>query len=205
MKLQNDKFIIDISLIDTESCVFKDSIAYFKENEKCELSKTRIITVDDGNTVSKIALVGDLFLYDEDSAVLEDSVLTVLQNDMLVQIDLYSCRMIKYSFIEEFGGNFRLFLITTGYFVFGESAIAVYDKDLKQVWSFSGKDIFAARRDGTDLIIGKNYIKLYDFEGNFYELDFNGKLIGKIMNGATENRKPKNEESLITQKTINPF
>lgn len=111
--------------------------------------------------------------------------LTVLQNDMLVQIDLDICQVVKQKFIEEFGGNFELHLTPVGYLVCGESAIATYDKDLNQIWSFSGKDIFAATSDKTAFTIEKDTIKFYDFEGNFYELDFNGKLITEMINGST--------------------
>ncbi len=181
MKLQNEKFIIDITTLDTAKCAFNDDyIVCFRENAKYEFSKTRIISVDSGDTINKIALVGDFFLYDENCAVLENSVLTVLQNDMLLQIDLNTCQVIKQKPIEAFGVNFELHLTPVGYLVYGESAIATYNKDLNQIWSFSGKDIFAATSDKTAFAIEKETIKLYDFEGNFYELDFTGKLITQV-------------------------
>ena len=52
---------------------------------------------------------------------------------------------------------------------------------LNQIWRFSGKDIFAPARDKTTFTIENDSIKLYDFEDNFYELDFNGKLITEII------------------------
>ena len=56
---------------------------------------------------------------------------------------------------------------------------------LNQIWRFSGKDIFATVSDKTAFTIENDSIKLYDFEDNFYELDFNGKLITEIMNMVT--------------------
>lgn len=187
MKLQNEKFRIDISAVNTD-CLNLEvcGCVNFKENANDKFSKSHIITVDNGERVSKITLVGDMFLYDENCAVLENSVLTVLQNDMLVQIDLNTCQVIKQKPIEEFGGNFQLHLTPVGYLVYGESAIATYDKLLNQIWSFSGKDIFAVASGEQAFKIGINTIQLYDFEGNFYELNFNGKLVTETMNGSTD-------------------
>lgn len=182
MKLQNEKFTIDIAVINTTNCNFNDDhVVYFQENAEDEFSKTHILVVDNGEEIHKIALVGDAFLYEEHCAVLEDSVLTVLQNDILVQIDLNVCRVIRQKPIEEFGGNFELHLTPVGYLVYGESVVATYDSELNQIWRFSGKDIFAPVRDKTTFTIENDSIKLYDFEDNFYKLDFNGKLITEII------------------------
>ena len=181
MKLQNEKFTIDIAVINTTNCNFNDDyVVYFQENVEDEFSKTRILAIDNDETIHKIALVGDMFLYEEHCAVLEDTVLTVLQNNMLVQIDLNAYRVVRYKPIEEFGGNFELHLTPVGYLVYGESVVATYDSELNQIWRFSGKDIFAPVRDKTTFTIENDSIKLYDFEDNFYELDFNGKLITEI-------------------------
>lgn len=134
MKLKNNKFKIDIVTVSADSLNLKaDDCVYFGENAEDEFSKSRIITIDNGNTIRKIILVGDFFLYDSYCAVLTDSVLTVLQNDKLVQIDLNTCRIAKQKSVEEFGGSFELHLTPAGYLVYGESSVAVYDKDLNQM------------------------------------------------------------------------
>ena len=178
MKLQNEKFTANITAVDTKNLnLDNQSFIYFEENAKNEFSKSHIISVDNGTRVVQIILVGDLFLYDEHCAVLEYEVLTVLQNNTLVQINLGTSQIIKQKQIEEFGGNFELHLIPTGYLVYGESAVATYDKDLNQIWSFSGKDIFVPTRDRPALEIGAHTVSFYDFENNFYEIDFSGKVI----------------------------
>ena len=181
MKLQNEKFTVRITVVDTESLNLNSQcFVYFKEKAKNELSKSHIISVNSGTKGSQIILVGDLFLYDEHCAVLENEVLTVLQNNTLVQINLGTSQIIKQKQIEEFGGNFELHLIPTGYLVYGESAVATYDKDLNQIWSFSGRDIFVSSGDGSAFKVEKETISIHDFEGNFYELDFSGKVIKEI-------------------------
>ncbi len=181
MKLQNEKFTVNIMVVDTQNLNLDNQcFVYFEENAQNELSKSHIISVDNGTWVGQIILVGDLFLYDEHCAVLENEILTVLQNDTIVQIDLCTCKIAKHKQIEEFGGNFELHLISAGYLVYGEGAVAAYDKDLNWIWSFSGKDIFVTRRDRPALKIGAHTVSFYDFEDNFYELDFGGKIIKEI-------------------------
>ena len=70
-----------------------------------------------------------------------------------------------------------------GYLVYGESVIATYDSELNQIWNFSGKDIFATISDKTAFTIENDSIKLYDFEDNFYELDYNGNVIREVLRG----------------------
>ena len=51
------------------------------------------------------------------------------------------------------------------------------DLDFKKQWSFSGKDIFVSISNREPFTIRENLICLYDFENNYYEIDFNGKQI----------------------------
>ena len=96
MKLQNEKFTANITAVDTKNLnLDNQSFIYFEENAKNEFSKSHIISVDNGTRVVQIILVGDLFLYDEHCAVLENEVLTVLQNNTLVQINLGTSQIIK--------------------------------------------------------------------------------------------------------------
>lgn len=55
MKLQNEKFTIDITVINTTNCTFDDDYAiYFQENAEDEFSKTRILVIDNGETIHKL-------------------------------------------------------------------------------------------------------------------------------------------------------
>ena len=51
------------------------------------------------------------------------------------------------------------------------------DNNLSEIWKFIGKDIFASICNKKVFEICNDRIKLYDFEDNYYELDFNGKQI----------------------------
>ncbi|MDE5737188.1 MAG: hypothetical protein K2H93_02355, partial [Oscillospiraceae bacterium] len=62
--------------------------------------------------------------------------------------------------------------------LYGEYIIYRIAKDLSIKWEFSGRDIFV-RYEGNApaFIMKKDRICLYDFEDNYYEIDYNGKLI----------------------------
>ena len=58
-----------------------------------------------------------------------------------------------------------------------ETEITMVDRDFNKKWSFSGKGIFASFSGKHFLEISNNSICLYDFEKNYYEIDFNGNLL----------------------------
>ena len=54
------------------------------------------------------------------------------------------------------------------------------DFEFNKKWEFSGKDIFVSISDKMAFELCENSIKLHDFEGDFYEIDFSGKLISEV-------------------------
>ena len=61
--------------------------------------------------------------------------------------------------------------------IHGEMEITMLDNEFNKMWSFMGKDIFASVSGKEPFEICKDRIKLYDFEDNYYEIDFCGKCI----------------------------
>ena len=53
------------------------------------------------------------------------------------------------------------------------------DDEFNTVWKFSGRDIFVSVSGKNAFELTEQSIKLYDFEDNFYEIDFDGKLINE--------------------------
>ena len=51
------------------------------------------------------------------------------------------------------------------------------DFDFKVKWKFSARDIFVTLDNTKAFELCNDRIKLFDFEKNYYEIDFNGKLI----------------------------
>ena len=51
------------------------------------------------------------------------------------------------------------------------------DFDFCKKWSFSGRDIFVSQFREKPFEICDNLIRLYDWEDNYYEIDFDGNLL----------------------------
>ena len=183
MKLENDLCTIETVLTD----VFPDAEAENSDKynfvynpldyEKFDYYKVLVINVDIHSRSYSIALVGDGNSYDEDCAVLEGTILTVLQGWDVIQINIENGQIVKRISFDSMGCIFGIFALNGGYLIYGETDITMLDHDLCRMWSFSGYDIFVSTTDKTPFEIKSDRICLYDFEDNYYEIDFNGKVL----------------------------
>lgn len=138
------------------------------------------VQIDLFSKIISIALIGSLYSSDKDCAVLEDKTLTILQNDSIVQLNVNDGTMINFKEFDCFGCNYGIYRIQNGYIVYGEIDIIMLDFEFNKKWEFSGKDIFVSISDKKAFELCENSIKLHDFEGDFYEIDFSGKLISEV-------------------------
>lgn len=139
--------------------------------------KAFIFDVDFYGHIKKIALVVFATEPEGNIAVLKNDVLTLLQNERFLRIDLSEGYIIEEKSFEILGSVFETREFENDYIVYGEIEIARFDKLFNKLWSFSGKDIFVSNSDKKAFEISDNRIKLYDFEGNYYEIDFDGKVL----------------------------
>ena len=135
------------------------------------------IHVENRNKEYDIALVGGYFSYDSDCAVLEENRLTVLQDDKLTQINLNDGNIIFCKRFDSFTTNFAIYEAPCGYVVYGEMQITGLDKNFEKLWHFMGKDIFVTCSGKNPFELCENSIRLYDFEDNFYEINYDGTLL----------------------------
>lgn len=142
-----------------------------------DLSKTLSIAVDLGDRAYRIALIGSIYSRDDDCAVLEENTLLVLQNDTITKINLYDGSLLLHKNLNCFGCNFGVYRVNDGYILYGEIEITMLDMELNPKWSFSGRDIFVSRSEEESFVICDDGIELYDWQGNFYKIDFGGTLI----------------------------
>lgn len=64
------------------------------------------------------------------------------------------------------------------YILYGECEICRFSSDLTVQWEFFGKDIFVRYADDEPaFIMREDRICLYDFEDNYYEIDYDGNII----------------------------
>lgn len=182
MILQNEICYIEINIDETYTIDSADNRHYdvtlnpgnYGHND---FSKTLAIHINLYSEEYQIALIGPYYSYDSDCAVLEDDILTILQNDMITQIKITNSTIVRHVLLDCFGCNFAIYKINKGYIIYGEIEIIMLNFDLEKQWSFSGRDIFVSISNKDPFTIRENSICLYDFEDNYYEIDFDGKQI----------------------------
>ena len=178
---QIDKYFVEITLDETYTIDSADNKRYDyvlnpSNKRRGDMYKVLHISIKGVQNVD-IALIGDYYTYPEDCAILEGDTLTVLQNDYITQIDLMSVQIIAGYELDVFGTTFSIYRMSDGYLIYGEIEIIKLDNEFNVAWKFSGRDIFVSILGNNAFEIAEQSIKLYDFEDNFYEIDFDGKLI----------------------------
>lgn len=182
MVLVNEKCCVEIKIdqtytVDSTDNRYYDVVLNPCNYKKSDMSKTFSIHVDLLEKEFCIALIGPFYIYDDNCAVLEDETLTILQDNTITQIRITDGTIIHHIELDCFGCNFAIYKIDNGYVLHGEIEITMLDLDFIKKWSFSGKDIFASVSGKQSFEICDNFICLYDFGDNYYEIDFNGNLI----------------------------
>ncbi|MBR2860940.1 MAG: hypothetical protein IKB86_03790 [Clostridia bacterium] len=182
MKFKNNLCTVCISVKDSFSFddpqnkrydVILDPLNYSNE----DYIKVFEINVYLFNKQKKLALISRWGEPTDDIAALDGSILTLLQNNAFLQIDVMKGRVINVKPTDIFGCVFSLNKFGDDYIVYGEMEIARFDSKLNKLWSFSGIDIFFSPTGKTAFEMTKDTIKLYDFNDTFYEIDYNGKEI----------------------------
>ena len=177
MVLQNEIARIDISTDETYTIGSADNRHYDAVlnptgYRRSNLSKTFSIHIDLYSKEFQIALIGSFYSLDSNCAVLEDDILTILQDDTITQIKITDASLVRHIALDCFGCNFAIYKVKKGYIIYGEIEITMLDFNFEKQWSFSGKDIFASISGKEPFKILENSICLYDFEDNYYEIDF---------------------------------
>ena len=184
---QNDRYRVEITLDETYTIDSADNKRYDyvlnpSSKRRGDMYKVLCLSVK-GVQNADVALIGDYYTYLEDCAILEGDILTVLQNDYISQIDLVTVQVVAGYKVDVFGTTFAIYRMLDGYLIYGEIEIIKLDNNFKPVWKFSGRDIFVSTSDKNAFELTEQSIKLYDFEDNFYELDFDGNIICEIPKG----------------------
>ena len=183
MILQNEICNIRISIDETFTVESTDNKPYDLvlnpyQIKRSDFYKVFAIEIDLYDKVMRIALIGDYYSYDDDCAVLDGEILTVLQNDTISQINIKDGALMFTKKFDCFGCNYGIYKVKKGYLIYGEIEILMLDFDFNLMWKFSGKDIFVSVTGKKAFELCEDSIKLYDFEDNFYEIDYDGNKIG---------------------------
>lgn len=176
MYLKNSTYEISIVVDSTYTVDSADNKYYdFTLNPQNKQHNDRYstlnITISSESDKFSIALIGNSVSYAENCALLDGNILTVLQDNAISQIDCSTGSLLFYKNLKCYGNNWEIHRIPNGYLIYGEIEIIMLDLEFHTKWAFSGKDTFVSPFE-----IRSDRICLYDYENNYYELDFNGSL-----------------------------
>ena len=132
MILHNDICSINISIDTTYTVESTDNKPYDlvinpRHLKHSDMYKVFSIQIDLFSKTISIAMIGDFYSYDKDCAVLEDKILTILQNDAIIQLNINDGTMIKFKEFDCFGCNYGIYRVQNGYIVYGEIEITMLD------------------------------------------------------------------------------
>ncbi len=104
--------------------------------------------------------------------------LFMMLNDVLCIFSPETVSVTKQTRINPMGTMFEVYPLENDYILYGEMEIYRISEELIVKWVFSGRDIFV-RYQGNEpaFLLKQDRICLYDFEDNYYEITFEGKLI----------------------------
>lgn len=104
--------------------------------------------------------------------------LFLMLNDTLCVFDLQKLEIIRKNMIHPLGTMIAVYSYGGDYILHGEIEIYRLSSDLKIEWEFSGRDIFIRQQVNESAFeMKENKICLYDFYDNYYEIDYDGKMI----------------------------
>ena len=174
MKLKNESYEVTVTIDSTYTLDSADnSISYDREYnprnyKKSDLYSTFCIRNLHNGIESLTALTGSHYCYDMNCAVLDNNVLTVLQNDFITKIDLDTNGIISTQEIPESIINYSIHRIPGGLVICGEMEILGLDQNCNVIWRKGSKDII------TDFKILENSIVYHDDSGTDHRIDFDG-------------------------------
>jgi len=112
----------------------------------------------------------------ENSTLLDGDRLLVCCCDTLFCLELPSLRL-TWQLKADWATCFQVFDLQGDYLVHGECEISRVGRDGSFIWQFSGADIFVSLNGEEVVSIGSDYIRLRDFNGAEYIIDFHGQLV----------------------------
>ena len=141
-------------------------------------NKTIAAEISDGIDTRKIALIVPYYTPHEGFALPMGDKVFLMLNDILCVFDPETGKAEKETHIDPMGTMFGAYAYGDDFILYGEIEIYRIDRDFKIKWRFFARDIFV-RCDGGDpaFQMKADRICLYDFLDNYYEIDYDGKII----------------------------
>ena len=178
MILRNDRFTVTIQVESMPPLELFDIVYNPGETDTGDYYSARLIRIESkGGNRRCIALVDRVTPGYEPCAVLEEDILTVIQYDAIVRIDLNTGAMVQWVECGSMGGLFEFHAVPDGYIIWGEGEVYRYDPALNRVWWRSGRDILVSPTGAKSFWIEGDRIHYRDWEGWHYVVDMDGNAI----------------------------
>lgn len=146
--------------------------------EESEFNKSIEIEIEQYGEIRTVLMVVPYYTPTESFVAPHRDGLFMMLNDILCVFSLDTASVIKCTRINPIGTMFEVHQLENEYILYGETEIYRISQDLVVKWAFSGRDIFVRYQgDEPAFLMKQDRICLYDFEDNYYEINFEGKLI----------------------------
>ena len=153
-----------------------DKIINLMRNE--ERTKTISIKIEKDENIKEVALIVPFFTYVDKCALPTEQYIFFMFDKLLCLFNPITMEIVKQTEIPSSGTMFSLLSYDKDFILYGEMEIYRVTKDLKIKWEFLGKDIFVRYKGEEPAFeMKEDRICLYDFEDNYYEIDYDGKII----------------------------
>ena len=143
-----------------------------------DFTRTILLTIKRAHQEKKVVLVVPYYTIVDHCALPAGNRLFLMLNDLLCLFNLESLDIDKQQKLDTIGTMFASYPYKQDFILYGELDIFRVKSNLSIQWQFSGKDIFVSYNDDAPAFEMKSdRIYLRDFEGDHYEIDYDGKLI----------------------------
>lgn len=173
---KNEKYEIKITeaatyTIDSTDNKFYDRCIVVQEKDYCcyEMEVFNYETWE----VNKIIVVCPYYtkIFDN-SAILQDHCFYVVLGDTILELDLIDYSYKIHEITKPFGVYYEIYPCNCGFLIYGEIELLLLDYEWKECWRYSTADILY----GEDVLhIDEDRIWFADLEGNYHEVDMNGR------------------------------
>ncbi len=186
MVLENERFQVTIVEDETYTIDSVDNRPYdiiwnpMALTRSNNMIRALSIEVCQGEKLYRGILLIESYMFDDDCVILADERLTVLGFQSLVQLNLASQKIIFCRELLSLADTFAIYPCPEGvggYVVWGEIDIFKLNADFEPEWTASGADIFVSQTETPAFQMTKERILLNDWQGNHYELDFQGNTL----------------------------
>lgn len=175
---------IRIEEIGSETSNSVDVLPYDKVlevEEDWEFNRCFLHTVQRAGDLKRVLLNAPYYTPSELFAALHPNGLFMMMNDVLGIFNPATLEIEQITEIDPIAPMIALYTYKDDYILYGEMEIYRVTGDMKVLWEFWGRDIFVrCNGDQQAFVMKPDRICIYDFEENYYEIDYDGNKIKDI-------------------------